>query len=62
MAEKRIYDITDLMKISGLSRGPLNKLHKENDVETVKIETLIKLCDTLECNLSNLIEYIPKIK
>ncbi len=60
MAEKKIYDISDLMKQSGLSRGPLSKLHKEVDIETVKIDTLIKLCDTLNCNLSDLIEYVPE--
>ena len=57
MADKKIDDITELMKISGVSRNPINKLYRGVNLETIKIETLIKLCDALGCNLSNLIEY-----
>lgn len=60
MAEKRIDDIADLMRMTGLSRNALNKLYKENELETVKIETLIKICNALQCKLSDLIEYMPE--
>lgn len=59
MAEHRIDDITELMEKSGLSRNSINKLYKEINIETTKLETLLKLCDTFECKLSDLIEYIP---
>ncbi|MFD3259745.1 helix-turn-helix domain-containing protein [Paenibacillus lentus] len=59
MAEHRIDDITELMEKSGLSRNSINKLYKELNIETTKLETLFKLCDTFECQLSDLIEYTP---
>lgn len=62
MAEHRIDDITELMNSSGLSRNSINKLYREVNIETTKLETLFKLCDTFECKLSDLIEYIPDNK
>lgn len=59
MADHRMDDITELMERSGLSRNSINKLYRETDLETVKIETLLKLCDTFQCKLSDLIEYEP---
>lgn len=59
MADQKIDDITQLMKLSGLSRNAINKLYREENIETTKMETLFKLCDTFKCNLSDLIEYIP---
>ncbi|WP_207383577.1 helix-turn-helix domain-containing protein [Paenibacillus solani] len=59
MAEHRIDDITELMMKSGLSRNSINKLYRETNIETTKLETLFKLCDTFNCKLSDLIEYIP---
>ncbi|WP_334075874.1 MULTISPECIES: helix-turn-helix transcriptional regulator [Paenibacillus] len=60
MAEHRIDDITELMNKSGLSRNSINKLYKEINIGTTKLETLLKLCDTFECKLSDLIEYTPE--
>ena len=57
MADKSVDDITQLIKISGVSRNSINKLFRSVNLETIKLETLIKLCDALECNLSDLIEY-----
>ncbi|AUO06324.1 transcriptional regulator [Paenibacillus jamilae] len=59
MAEHRIDDITELMSLSGLSRNSINKLYRETNIETTKLETLFKLCDTFNCKLSDLIEYVP---
>lgn len=60
MADHRIDDISELMKLSGLSRNSINKLYRENDIESVKLETLIKLCNVFGCKLSELIEYTPE--
>ncbi|KAF6578405.1 MULTISPECIES: helix-turn-helix domain-containing protein [Paenibacillus] len=60
MAEHRIDDITELMAKSGLSRNSINKLYRGTNIETTKLETLFKLCDTFNCKLSDLIEYVPK--
>lgn len=58
MAEHRIDDISELMAKSGLSRNSINKLYRETNIETTKLETLFKLCDTFNCKLSDLIEYV----
>ena len=62
MAERRIDSITDLIKSSGISRNSINKLwrNNEDEIATVKIETLIKLCNCFNCQLSSLIEYSPQ--
>ena len=57
MADKSIDDITQLIEISGVSRNSINKLFRGTSLETLKLETLLKLCDALECNLSDLVEY-----
>ena len=62
MAERKIDDISDLMRLSGVSRNSINKLYKEYDIETTKLETLMKLCDALKCKLSDLIDYTPNKK
>lgn len=62
MADKKIDDIADLMRLSGISRNPITKLYKESEIETTKLETLFRLCDTFDCKLSDLIEYIPTKK
>lgn len=60
MADLKIDDITTLVKRSGVSRNTINKLYRSQDVETVKIGTLIQLCNALNCNLSDLVEYFPE--
>lgn len=62
MAEHRIDGITDLMKLSGLSRNAINRLYKGTDeeIESTNLKTLITLCKVFNCKLSDLIEYIPE--
>ncbi|MDY7224518.1 helix-turn-helix domain-containing protein [Halalkalibacterium halodurans] len=62
MAHHRINNLTELMEITGLSRNALNKLWHDTDVETVKLGTLMKICDSLEVSLSELVEYVPDKK
>ncbi len=57
MAVKQIDNTALLEELSGLSKNTVNKLFRNKQVETVKLETLFRLCDALECNLSDLIEY-----
>jgi len=59
MAEKRIDNITVLMEKTGLSRNALSKLWKNQDIQTVKLETLIQICEPLKVKLSDLVEYTP---
>ena len=57
MADQKIDEITELMKLSGLSRNSINKLYRENDIESTKLETLFKV---FGCKLSKLVEYTPE--
>jgi len=59
MAEKRIDNLTVLMETTGLSRNALSKLWRNQDIETVKLETLIQICKPLNVKLSDLVEYTP---
>ena len=60
MADKNMDDILDLMQLSGVSRNTINKLYRNKGVETIKVETLVRLCKSLECKMSDLVEYIPE--
>lgn len=59
MAQHKIDNIKELMTKSELSRNALNRLYKETEIEKADLKTLIQLCDTLGCKLSDLIEYDP---
>ena len=62
MAEHKIDDISELMRLSNLSRNAINKLYKEIAIETTSLETLIKLSNAFNCKLSDLLEYVPDDK
>ncbi len=57
LAEKKIDSITEVVELSKVSRNSIAKLYHEKEIETLKLETLFKLCDALHCSLSELIEY-----
>ncbi|KGA95680.1 transcriptional regulator [Alkalihalobacillus alcalophilus ATCC 27647 = CGMCC 1.3604] len=59
MAQKKIKTVTHLSEITGISRGILSKLWHEEQIETMKLETLIRICDSLDIKLSELVEYEP---
>lgn len=52
---------TKLSYISHLTRSQINKLCK-NEASRYDSTTLAKLCYALECDLADLIEYIPPDK
>jgi putative transcriptional regulator len=62
MAEKQIKNMLELMRVSGVSRNAITKLYHGEGIETSKIGTLMRLCDALDCSLSDLIEYTPDEK
>ena len=59
MADRKMDDVIELMRMTGLSRNTVNKLFHEEKIKTLKIETLIRVCDALDCSLKDLIEYTP---
>ena len=60
MADKKINKITELMAATNVSRPPLDKLLKEERLETLSLEVLAKICDFFQCTLNDLIEYTPE--
>ena len=62
MVDNNINDVNKLMELTGISRNTLNKLYKNINLETIRLENLMKVCDALNCNLSDLIEYTPEKK
>ena len=49
---------TDLRKLAVLSPNTVAKLSKG---ETVDLASLVKICDTLNCSLSEIVEYTPSL-
>ena len=62
MVDKNIDDITQLIELSGVSRNAINKLYRNRDLETLKLGTVIRLCEALDCQFSDIVEYIPEEK
>lgn len=54
MWEKRIKSITELSKKSKVSRPTIAKW-KNNDVDRVELNVLEKLCDSLDCEIGDLL-------
>ncbi|KDE68100.1 transcriptional regulator [Fusobacterium necrophorum BFTR-2] len=62
MADKKINTVKELIDLTGVSRPPLDKLYKEVKLETLSLDVLARICDFFNCNLSDLVEYIPDEK
>ena len=43
----------ELLELSGISRGTLTKLNKDENVST---ETLVRICAALKCDISDIVE------
>ncbi|PER92564.1 helix-turn-helix domain-containing protein [Bacillus cereus] len=59
MAQKKIDNIAELIRITGVSRNSINKLWHNENVSSLRLDTLITICNELDIKLSDLIEYIP---
>ncbi|MED4052330.1 helix-turn-helix transcriptional regulator [Priestia megaterium] len=59
MAKKNIDNISDLVRITGVSRNSINKLWHNENVSSLRLDTLLPICEKLNVKLSDLIEYIP---
>ncbi|GAA2625422.1 MULTISPECIES: helix-turn-helix domain-containing protein [Bacillus cereus group] len=59
MAQKNIDNITELMKITGVSRNSINKLWHNEKVSSLRLDTLLMICETLDLKLSDLVEFVP---
>lgn len=59
MADKNIYDLVEIERATGISHNTVRKLYRNKELETIKVSTLIRLCDYFDCKLSELLEYVP---
>ena len=58
MAEKRIDSVSELQRITGLSRNALNKLYHDEGLEGVTLGTLHRICQTLDgITLNDVVEF-----
>ncbi len=60
MLDRKIKSVAELSRETGISKNTIAKLVNEKNLESLKLETLFKLCNYLNCPLNNLIEYIPE--
>lgn len=47
----------DLSVLSGVSKGTLTKLVKN---ETVNLEVLLKICEALHCDIGDIVQALPE--
>lgn len=60
MGEKRIT-ITEVAKSTGMSASTISNIYNEK-VKRLDFDTLEKLCEFFNCNIEDIIEYIPDKK
>ncbi len=60
MLDRKIKSVAELSRETGINENTIAKLVNEKNLESLKLETLFKLCNYLNCPLNNLIEYIPE--
>ncbi|GHO85223.1 hypothetical protein KSZ_32290 [Dictyobacter formicarum] len=53
--------MAELSRKTGISKNALSLLYYEK-TDSIRFETLAKLCDALNCQVSDLLEYIPEDK
>ncbi|MRB43416.1 helix-turn-helix domain-containing protein, partial [Bacillus thuringiensis] len=51
MAQKNIDNIAELIRITGVSRNSINKLWHNENVSSLKLDTLITICEKLDVEL-----------
>lgn len=62
MVDHKIKSIAELSRKTGINKNTLKKLIDNDRPETLTFENILKLCDFFNCQLSDLIEYIPEEK
>lgn len=60
MGEKRMT-ITEVAKTTGMSNTTISNLYNEK-VKRLDFDTLEKLCELFNCEVQDIIEYIPNKK
>ncbi len=60
MLDRKIKSVAELSRETGINENTIAKLVNEKNLESLKLETLFKLCNYLNCPLSDLMEYTPE--
>ncbi|MED4377602.1 helix-turn-helix transcriptional regulator [Schinkia azotoformans] len=60
MGEKRITQ-AELARRTNIRPNTINEIYHEL-IERINLEHLDKICEVLECEVSDILEYIPKWK
>lgn len=63
MAKNKFY-INQVVELTGLSQPTVSKLfnNKPEEVKTVKLDTIDKLCKVFNCQIGDMLKYIPDTK
>lgn len=59
MLDKKIKNVTELSRQVNISRETLRKIYNGDRLETVSFEIVAKLCKFFNCQITDIIEYIP---
>lgn len=62
MLDHQIKNVSALAERVDLSRETLRKIYNGTKLETLNLETIVKLCKFFNCQIQDLIEYIPDNK
>ena len=59
MGERKMR-IVDMIKLSGVSRGSINRLyHETDDMKGTSLDILMKCCNALHVSFDELLSYTP---
>lgn len=59
MLDHQIKSVSALAEKIDLSRETLRKIYNGTKLETLNLETIVKLCQFFNCEIQDIIQYIP---
>lgn len=62
MLDHQIKSVSALAEKIDLSRETLRKIYNGTKLETLNLETIVKLCQFFNCEIQDIIQYIPDEK
>ena len=62
MLDHQIKSVSALAEKVDLSRETLRKIYNGTKLETLNLETIVKLCQFFNCEIQDIIQYIPDEK
>lgn len=62
MLDHQIKNVSVLSEKIDLSRETLRKIYNGTKLETLNLETIVKLCQFFNCEIQDIIQYIPDEK